>query len=123
MAFTKKSVLSPKKSELVVPQNMPEIYADGFSAMMIGYPMSKIIFHSISMSLGSSDDEIEKRTGVAQVVLPTHSLIEFAKHILGSIEANKSGVISSVHQYQGAVLSLISNADADSKVSAELPER
>lgn len=69
------------KFETVIPESMPEIFADGMSQFLLGVPISKIIFHTL-ITPATKDEEIEKRQGVLRLAIPTPILLEICRNVL-----------------------------------------
>ncbi|WP_124472240.1 hypothetical protein [Burkholderia contaminans] len=65
----------------VVPDNLPEVYADGVSEIQIGMPVSRIIFHSVTNP--SIHNKSEERTAKLSLVIPTAQLMELVANIAG----------------------------------------
>lgn len=58
----------------------PDIYAEGISHVLLGYPVTKVVFHTMMEPATPQNKEIRKATAV--LAIPTVSLIESAQLIL-----------------------------------------
>lgn len=75
------------KFDLTVGDSIPEIFTDGVSHLVIGNPISKLIFHSVTEPV-QSPNEIEQRQGVLRLVIPTPVLLEMCRNILFAAQSN-----------------------------------
>ena len=66
----------------------PNVYADGIAQIMIGFPISKIVFHTIYEPKTDSSGEIRKC--VQTLSIPTVSALEMARHILGAAKQSEA---------------------------------
>ena len=71
----------------------PEIYADGFTHMLVGYPMTKLVLHSLVDPL---DGGKEQRSAVATITMSTVSLLEMAHAILSACKRSEEELITMV---------------------------
>lgn len=67
--------------DLVINDEMPEMFTDGISQALMGVPITKLTFHSVTKAFGS-DNAVEQRTGVLRLVIPTPVLLEMCRNIL-----------------------------------------
>jgi len=58
----------------------PEIFADGVSQVLTGYPVSRVVFHTVLEPAGSGTKELRKASAI--LTMPTVSLIETARKLL-----------------------------------------
>jgi len=72
--------------DLLISDNMPEFFTDGVSQFLMGYPISKLTFHSVMTTLDS--DEVEQRKGVLNLTMSTPVLLEFCKNVLFSAQSS-----------------------------------
>lgn len=70
------------KFDLLINDNIPEVFSDGLSQLLMGYPVSKLIFHSVTAP--ALDNGIEQRQGVIRLAIPTPVLLELCRNILSS---------------------------------------
>lgn len=70
------------KFEALIPSDLKTLYADGFSGMMLGFPNSKILFHSVRNTGGAAIDGFEQRVAIFEMALPTSALIELCRKVL-----------------------------------------
>lgn len=69
------------KFDLVISDNMPEIFTDGVAQLLMGYPISKLTFHSVVTSPDSSS-QIEQRKGILSLAMSTPVLLELCRNVL-----------------------------------------
>lgn len=62
-----------KQIEISVPDNLPEVFADGLVGLAVGYPNTKLTFTSTSL-LGRKEG-VDARNAVCTLVVPTATLI------------------------------------------------
>jgi len=96
--------------DLVIPDDLPEVYADDLSHVMMGIPISKVIFHSVSSSAnipanGAPPRQLEVREAVLQMTMPTLALVNFAKNVLAVASQNDALVKQGLAQYHEHFLS------------------
>lgn len=75
------------KFDLLVGEQMPEVFTDGISQMLMGVPVSKLTFHSITNPADPSSG-IEQRTGVLRLIIPTPVLLEMCRNILSGAHSS-----------------------------------
>ncbi|ANC46296.1 hypothetical protein [Pandoraea pnomenusa] len=66
--------------ECVVPDQLPELYADGVSQIAVGMPITRILFHTVVPSQ-QAGEKIEQRVAKLSVVIPTAALMELIANI------------------------------------------
>jgi hypothetical protein len=75
------------KFDLIINDNMPEVFTDGFSQLLMGTPISKLTFHSV-MAPPNADSGVEQRQGVLRLAIATPVLLELCKNILFAAQEN-----------------------------------
>lgn len=68
--------------------NAPEIYADGLSGILVGFPTLKMSFHTILAS-----GETEVRRNCAVVTMDVHTALDMAFDILDSCRENEEQLL------------------------------
>jgi hypothetical protein len=76
------------KFDLVINDNMPEMFTDGISHLLMGNTISKLTFHSVTNQSLPDNDEIEQRKGVLLLTIPTPVLLELCRNILASAQSS-----------------------------------
>lgn len=76
----------------------PEIYADGFSQLLIGFPTTKIIFHSLVEPKTNVNAKEERRV-VATLSISTLDAIQLATTILAGFKNAESQLGLGADQY------------------------
>jgi hypothetical protein len=74
--------------------NAPEVYADGASQILLGYPMTKIYLHTVI----SAGDDKELRKVVQVLSLSTATAIELANMILAVAKKSEEFLIPSAEE-------------------------
>ncbi len=69
------------KFDLIISESVPEIFTDGLSQLLMGFPISKLTFHSVVTSPDSTD-QIEQRKAVLSLAMSTPVLLELCRNIL-----------------------------------------
>lgn len=90
------------KFDVITPDSVPEIYCDGVLNVMIGVPICKFVLFSAGSNPSQDNDSrlVEQRNVTYNVAIPTNSLLDFAKHVLASFEANKVPVNAALDEYK-----------------------
>jgi hypothetical protein len=76
------------KFDLLINDDMPEMFTDGISNMMMGNTISKLTFHSVTKPAHQSTNEIEVRKGVLLLTIPTPVLLEMCRNILATAQSS-----------------------------------
>lgn len=70
--------------------NIPSIYVEGLSQMMLGFPNSRLLMHSSAVqNSSSSSTAVETRQLTCELVMPTTAMIEMARAILDILSQNQ----------------------------------
>lgn len=85
--------------QAVTNPNIPSIYVEGVSQMMIGFPNSRMMFHNFSQKDPSKPDGPEMRTMACELIIPTAALIEMARGILHTLTENKAALESTKNEW------------------------
>ncbi|AIO31124.1 hypothetical protein DM39_1541 [Burkholderia cenocepacia] len=80
--------------DLLVPETVAETYVDGISNVSMGYPLSKVMLHTIRPPEVQGQPAIEVREAVVRLVIPTGNLLEFAFNILKGAAESKAALAS-----------------------------
>lgn len=92
--------------DITFPDDMPSIYVDDMSQLGIGVPVSRVLFHTLDNSPVKAAEDgspIEQRNATLQLIIPTASLVNFAKHVLSAASQNDEALASGFQDY-GALL-------------------
>lgn len=95
------------KFDLTVTDSMPEMFTDGVSNMVMGNPVSKLTFHSVTVPIHGSN-KVEQRKGVLRLVIPTPVLLEMCRNILFAAQSNPEGFSEGGKQLDAKVKSVLS---------------
>lgn len=93
------------KFDLLIPDEISQTYADGVAQMMIGFPMSKILFFGVSASASEQQmqEGVEVRKATFELTIPTIALLETAQNILTTIAGNNAAMLDGLNKYKAAV--------------------
>lgn len=90
------------KFDLQINDGMPEIFVDGLSQMLLGYPISKLTFHSV-VAPAHEGNEIEQRLGVVRIAIPTPVLLEFCRNVLFNAQTSADALSDAGKQIEAQV--------------------
>lgn len=76
--------------QTVINGHVPSIYVEGVSQMMVGFPNSRLLMHSLAQRDIGNPDKPEIRKMACELIIPTASLIEMAQTILSTLTQNKA---------------------------------
>lgn len=90
MAQTHEIRTADAKYDVIVPDNLPEVFVDGTVQILMGPTNCKILFYSVSAT--TSDEQkaqgVEQRKAVQQLTIPLTALIDLASTALNTIHTN-----------------------------------
>lgn len=92
--------------DLIFPDALQSVYVDDLSQLALGVPVSKILFHTMGTTpIKTSEDgaSIEQRNAALQLIIPTASLVNFAKHVLSIASQNSDGMKQGFNEYSEAL--------------------
>lgn len=75
------------KFDLTVTNDLPEIFTDGLSNLVMGNPVSKLTLHSVVAPL-INDVNVEQRKAILLLTIPTPVLLEMCRNILFAAQTN-----------------------------------
>ena len=73
--------------DITITDNLPEVFTDGVSNMVMGNPISKLLFHTVTAPVGGGN-EIEQRKAILRLAIPTPVLLEMCRNILFAAQSN-----------------------------------
>lgn len=88
--------------DITFPDDMPSIYVDDMSQLGIGVPVSRVLFHTLDnppVQTAEDGSPIEQRNAALQLIIPTGSLVNFAKHVLSAASQNDENLASGFQDY------------------------
>ncbi len=80
---------------LIGRASVDEIYADGISNILIGYPLMKFTFHSVVEA--ESENSKEVRKAVALITMDTPSALDVAFDILEACKTTEAAMLESAN--------------------------
>jgi hypothetical protein len=96
--------------DLTMPNDLRELFVEGISQAAIGFPYSKLVFHSAQPPSG--EQQVEQREAVLRMVIPTPILLEMCANILRGLMSNKENMLVGVTDVMSQITKLIEkNAD------------
>ncbi|MFZ2162505.1 MAG: hypothetical protein WAW02_09835 [Sideroxyarcus sp.] len=93
-----------KSFDLHISDELLEVYADGMGFAMLGYPMSKLTFHTVLPP--KEGVAVEQRQAVVRVTMSTAALMEFCQNMLSTLEATKPQLLTAKTQFDNTFIAL-----------------
>lgn len=126
--MTKASNSAEPKTRLVRSLSTPTVYAEGISQMLLGFPMSRVMLHSLVHERPNErTGESEQVHQVAcEIVMPTPALIEMARAIINNVTTNREQMSLDGAQWMAHVNEAMSNlvyTDAPEAFIQQIEER
>lgn len=109
MAIIKETRGENSNFDIIIPDNIQEVYADGVIHSMMGMPNSKILFYTVSTGVTDEQmkDGVEKRVASLQLTIPVVALLELAQSIQNTLANNSIAFGEGVQQYMGQFKKLL----------------
>jgi hypothetical protein len=82
--------------DLIIPDSIVDIGADGVSQAGLSFPTSKLVFH---VTTPNSDTNVEQRQAVLRLSINTLSLIQMCQQTLQSVAKNREQLATAVDQF------------------------
>jgi len=95
--------------QTIATGNVPSHYVEGVSQMLIGFPNSRMMFHSLSQKDSANPNATEVRTLACELIIPTVALIEMARGILSTMSANKESLEVASNEWLASAKKLTSS--------------
>jgi hypothetical protein len=73
-----------------VRMNIPSIYVEGLSQLMVGFPNSRLFLHSIAQRDLNVPGGMETRQLACELVMSTSAMIEMAQTIIHALVQNQT---------------------------------
>ncbi|MBB5411972.1 hypothetical protein HDG34_005938 [Paraburkholderia sp. HC6.4b] len=80
------------------PDSTPDNFADGVSQLLIGWPTSKVVFHTLTQPASKADPQ-EQRQCALRLTVPTPVLLELAQQIVGALAHNNQSLTEAASKY------------------------
>jgi len=108
--------------DLVMRENVEEIFADSVSSLSLGYPVSKLLFHSVIPPLDTANPTgVELlREGTVSVVIPTSVLIGLAIDTIKSISTVKEQFSDDMNRNIALLTALLNSLPQPGDASSEV---
>ena len=102
MSIIRKVRDGENKFDLEIPDQLPDYFADGFSFAMLGVPLCKIVFHSVSAAGLDSNAEagVEKRQASFQVTVPLITLLDLAGVVNTAVSQGRGEINDALESYR-----------------------
>jgi hypothetical protein len=78
--------------KLQAGNNVPLIYVEGISQMGLGFPNSRLIFHSFASKTENGNGIDEVHNVAVELVIPTSSLVEMLKTLTNQLSINQEQI-------------------------------
>ena len=104
--------------KLQAGSNVPLIYVEGISQMGLGFPNSRLIFHSFASKTENGNGIDEVHNVAVELVIPTSSLVEMLKTLTNQLSINQDQIKQFGNEWLHKV-----NDSLDSLDSAETVQR
>lgn len=78
--------------KLQAGSNVPLIYVEGISQMGLGFPNSRLIFHSFASKTENGNGIDEVHNVAVELVIPTSSLVEMLKTLTNQLSINQEQI-------------------------------
>lgn len=102
--------------DLEYPSPLPEIYVDGISQAIIGAPISKLVFHSISTQTEEQSAEgVENRIVATQIAIPTHQLLAVCQMVVHALKANEQSLNSHYEKLTSQLKEILGSTQISAK--------
>lgn len=88
-------VLVTKNYQLTGRMSAPECFVEGASQVFFGYPITKIVFHTLVVPRTEESTEIRK--AVQYLTMPTMSAIELANLILTTAKRSEAQLLADLN--------------------------
>lgn len=113
MTSPKQYDITEEKDFLLVNRtSSPEVFVEGVSQVMMGFPLTKIVLHSVVEPKDGTDKEI--RRVVQTLSMPTLAALELAKIVLSLCSQSESQLCSMAEvEFSGKLKLLLSGVEPD----------
>ena len=102
----KSSAVGVQQFSLVGELEAPEVFAEGWTHFYLGYPVTKIRFHTMLEPPGDQSKEV--RRVVATLSLPTTVAVQLAQTILAGVKSNEHLLTQAADQAASQLRQLLS---------------
>ncbi len=91
----------------------PEVFADGISQVLMGYPVSRVVFHTILEPAGSDSRELRRASMI--LTMPTVALIETARNLLNLAKEAEGQLVQFSSEQAVAIQQLLGDAVSEAQ--------
>lgn len=112
--------------KLQAGSNVPLIYVEGISQMGLGFPNSRLIFHSFASKSENGNGVDEVHNVAVELVIPTSSLVEMLKTLTTQLGANHEQIKFFGNEWLHKVnesLDSLGSVEKGASVEAAMPAR
>lgn len=106
--------------DLTTPEDIMELWVEGLSEVGVGNFFSKLVFHTTTAA--ASAEEVEQRMAVLRLVIPTLTLAELCRNVLGLLAGNKGVLTESISKYPEELTRMLSGITLATK-QEDKPEK
>ncbi len=79
----------PVALQILPKLDYPTFYVEGLTQLMVGFPNSRLILHSMAQRDPTIPGAPEQRRLACELVMPTSALLEIAQNLMGALAASK----------------------------------
>jgi hypothetical protein len=98
-------------ADLYIPESVEEMYCDGSSLVSLGWPISKLLFHTV-VELDEENVSIEQRKANLRLAIPTHVLIALCEKVLEIAQKNPDTFEKNAQRQSDALASMLNKFSA-----------
>lgn len=102
------------KFDLVMSEQVGSVYADGVSNAAIGYPVSKLFFHTVEpprqLATGGSQ-AVERRKVVLEMTIPTAALVELCANVVANAAQGRDALKTAANDMATAFSKILEKLD------------
>lgn len=94
--------------DLVIPDQVHSVYADGVAVAALGVPISRVVFYTVSNpNEEQAASDTEARKVCLEISMPMGAMLEFAKNILNGAKTNEANIASAFETYKEGIIEQI----------------
>ena len=112
---TEKGVQITQGFTLEQPDRLDEIYVDGVSGLVAGWPNSKLLFHSVYPRKPGDTNPAENRRANLVVTIPTTVLIEMSRNLLGTFTNAQPQLKEAAGLHLSKTLEMLAQPESESQ--------
>lgn len=98
------------KFDLTFPDQVNSVYADGVSNAAVGYPISKLLFHTIEAPRQNgvtAGEVVERRRVVLEMSIPTAALVELCANVVAGAAQSRDALKGAANDMTAAFAKIL----------------